>query len=552
MGEGTFFTVRMGRDRRTGRSVVVKFLKPEFSSDESVCARLLEAASRASKLSHPGLVRVLGSGQRNGRPFVVCEWRSGVGLRRKLMVEKRLEPRQALTWAAQVARALAGIHASGEAHGDVRPEHVVICGPEGAKLRDPLLSLPFGSHPALREYWLGRSAPYVAPEVVQGQAPSPASDIYSLGATLFEMLTGRPPFVGGSVGQVLLKHLREGPPSVLQFLPHLPRELDELLRRCMAKRPGERPSASEVADRLTEIMVKLRAIPAGNAGPPRATGGGKARGLVASLLLGLLKAFVWSVGVLLGIALIFGLLYLAWRLTTPKEVTVPYVIGMPLSQAAEVMERHGLKLRWVGEEFSDRYPAGTVVRTDPPPGQRIREGREVRAIISKGAKLVEVPNVIGLTLEEARVELEAAGLSVSDKDIVRRYDPTAPLGEVLDQSPKPGEKVGRGSEVSLVVSKGPRPSFEGRAREGLLQQQPEGAARGTEGLERKSAIVEVTVPPGLGKQEVRIEVEDADGVRTVFDDFRAPGERVAVKVTGRGRTLVRVFLNEELVKEQEL
>ncbi|HIE08263.1 MAG TPA: serine/threonine-protein kinase [Armatimonadetes bacterium] len=533
LGEGASFSVHRGRDRKTGRSVVIKILKEEFASDEGFCSGLLDVAERALRIDHPSLVRVLGAGRGDQRPFVVCEWRPGSGLRQKLLVEGRIEPRQALTWAAQVARTLSALHAMGEVHGDVRPEHVVICGPEGAKLRDHLLSLPFLSHPVFREYWLQRSAPYVAPEVIQGQEPSSASDIYSLGALLYEMLTGSPPFTGESTGQVLIKHFREDPPSLRRTLPSAPPELDELIRRCLSKRPSARPSAKEVAERLTEILARLRSGSSNRLASTRRSF--RPRGVVDSFLMSLLRACAWTMGVFLGVGIILGLLYLAWRLTTPKEVTVPYVIGLPLTEAEGLMRQHGLRLRWAGEEYSDRYPPGTVIRTDPPPGQRVKEGREVRAIISKGAELVEVPDVVGLPLESAKREIEAAGLSVGD--VSRRYDPYASLGEVVDQWPRPGAKVAKGGEVSLVVSKGPRPK-EGRYA--------------SEELEPKSAEVEVLVPAGLGKQRVRIEVEDADGVRTVFDEFCSPGERVKERVDGRGRMVIRVFINEELVEEREI
>lgn len=538
LGEETFFAVCRGRDRRSARSVVIKLLKSEFASDESFGRSFLEGAKKATRLSHPGLVKVLDAGELNGRPFVACEWRPGTTLRQKLLVEGRIEPRQALMWAAQIARALAAIHAIGEVHGDIRPEHVVLCGPEGAKLKDQLFSLPFISHPVFREYWLQRSVPYVAPEVLQGGRPGPLSDVYSLAIMLYEMLVGKLPFSGNSVGQVLIKHFREEPPSLLEALPSMPLELDNLLRRCLEKRPGARPSAAEVAERLTEILAKVRSqLPERPA--PVVRPSGREGGLTLLLLTSVLRACVWTMGVAMGIGIILGLLYLTWRLTTPKEVTVPYVIGMPLVEADRVMRQHNLKLRWAEEEYSDHYSPGTVIRTDPPPGQRVREGREVKAVISKGPEQVEVPNVVGLPLEGAKREIKASGLSL--REVTKRYDSIAPLGEVIEQWPQPGMKLAKNEGVSLVVSKGPGPEEE------RVESPPEVEEGGV-----KWAIVEVTVPPGEGKQGIRIEVEDAYGIRTVFDQFRSPGEKVSVQVSGRGRMIIRVYLNEELVEEKEL
>jgi len=232
-----------------------------------------------------------------------------------------------------------------------------------------------------------------------------------------------------------------------------------------------------------------------------------------------------------------GLLWL-WASTAPKELQVPPVVGLTEGEAKKVLGSAGLRVEVVGSKPDEKVPEGAVLMVEPAAGQSVKEGRLVRLTLSSGARWSVVPDVREMSVDRARALVRQARLSVGRE--MARYDNKVPIGYVVGQALKPGEKVPRGTGVDIWVSKGPAPEEEGG------EETPPG-----EGV--RSGQIEFTVPPGAGLQEVRIVVRDQRSERTVYRNFHEPGDQVVQTVSGRGPDIVvEIYLSGLLVQERRL
>ena len=227
-----------------------------------------------------------------------------------------------------------------------------------------------------------------------------------------------------------------------------------------------------------------------------------------------------------------------WVATAPKEAAVPSLAGLTSEEAGKLLQASGLEPEVVAEKPSETAPANTVLASDPPPTRKVRVGRVVRLTLSTGSKWAKVPDVREMSVDRARALISEAKLVVGKERA--RYDKKVPISYVMEQAPKPKETVLRGSEVELVVSRGPRPSPEVIGEETPLPQ-----IRSTE--------ISFEVPPGPGLQEVRIVVQDKHGERTVYTGYHQPGETVTRTVSGEGPNItVQIYLSGILAEERSM
>ncbi len=281
VGGGGMGLVFRARDTTLARIVALKVLTPEQTADGEVLLRFRNEAQTAARLNHEGVVQVYHAGEDGGVAYIAFEFIEGMNVR--TLVEKRgvLPPHEAIHYTYQVAEALAHAAAHHVVHRDIKPSNILITAEGQAKLIDLGLARLYKSGEDADDLTasgvtLG-TFDYISPE--QARDPRTAdvrSDIYSLGCTLFFMLTGRPPFVEGTVLQKLLQHHSEEPPDVRQFRPELPPEVSRLLRKMMAKDPRRRfQDPSQLLDalaRLADIVGVASSAP----GSRRWTSGGAA------------------------------------------------------------------------------------------------------------------------------------------------------------------------------------------------------------------------------------------------------------------------------------
>lgn len=237
---GGMAEVRRGTDLTLGREVAVKVLHPHLAADPVTVERFRREAVAAAALNHPSIVAVYDTCSDDGVEAIVMELVRGVTLRRILDERGALDPADAVDVAAGVAEALQVAHEAGVVHRDVKPANVLLCDDRRVKVADFGIATAFADADLTGDGWVG-TAKYLAPEQVRGDRVDPRADLYALGVVLYECLTGRAPFEGDTEAATALARLQRAPLRPRQIRPALPRDLDELVARTLAREPDDRP-----------------------------------------------------------------------------------------------------------------------------------------------------------------------------------------------------------------------------------------------------------------------------------------------------------------------
>src|SRR4051794_365489 len=260
LGYGGMAEVHRGRDVRLGREVAVKVLRADLARDPSFQARFRREAQAAASLNHPAIVAVYDTGEEDvygNQPYIVMEYVEGRTLRDVLKVEGRLMPRRAMEIVADVCAALDFSHRNGIIHRDVKPGNVMITRAGAVKVMDFGIARAVADNAATVTQTAAviGTAQYLSPEQARGETVDARSDVYSTGVLLFELLPGPPPFTGDSPVAVAYQHVRENAPPPSSLNPDVPRELDAIVLKAMAKNPANRyQSAGEMrADLIRAI-----------------------------------------------------------------------------------------------------------------------------------------------------------------------------------------------------------------------------------------------------------------------------------------------------------
>ncbi len=252
-GSGGMAVIYKAYDQELGRMVAVKILRPSLIADPSFLERFRNEARSVARLSHPNIVTVHDVGQDGNTHFIVMEFIDGVDLKKLIRSEAPFTVERALDFAIKICAGVGYAHRSGLVHADVKPQNVLIAESDILKVTD------FGIAQALsdaatneRQRVVWGSPHYFSPEQARGERPTPPSDVYSIGVVLFEMLTGRLPFIGADQQELALAHLKEEPPHVADFNPAVPQELDQIVQKVMSKEPASR---YRTADQLGRILI---------------------------------------------------------------------------------------------------------------------------------------------------------------------------------------------------------------------------------------------------------------------------------------------------------
>jgi eukaryotic-like serine/threonine-protein kinase len=241
VGTGGMSSVYRAHDRLLERDVALKVLHQQFVADTDYVERFRREARSVAQLSHPNIVTVIDRGEQDGRQFIVFEYINGENLKALVEREGPLSEEDAVRLALQIARALGFAHDNGLVHRDVKPQNVLLNGDGQAKVTDFGIARSLDVKGGLTQTGtvMGTSD-YIAPEQARGSRVDAQSDIYSLGAVLYELLTGEVPFPGDNFVAVAMRHINEPPPSVRERRPDVSPRLDALIRRAMAKEPRDR------------------------------------------------------------------------------------------------------------------------------------------------------------------------------------------------------------------------------------------------------------------------------------------------------------------------
>jgi serine/threonine-protein kinase len=239
VGSGGMSNVFRAHDRLLERTVALKILHEQYTRDDDYVERFRREARAVAKLAHPNIVTVIDRGEQDGRQFIVFEFVEGPNLK-DLTRDGPLEVRDAVGLTLQVAHALSFAHERGLVHRDVKPQNVLLNEDSQAKVTDFGIARSLDVQGVTQTGTVLGTSDYIAPEQARGQRVDPKTDIYSLGAVLYELLVGEVPFSGDNFVAVAMRHVSEPPPSVLEHRPDCPLRLDLAVQRAMAKDPDDR------------------------------------------------------------------------------------------------------------------------------------------------------------------------------------------------------------------------------------------------------------------------------------------------------------------------
>jgi eukaryotic-like serine/threonine-protein kinase len=500
LGEGAFGRVYRGLDRRLGREVAVKVIKPWWAEDGAWVERFQREAQLLARISDPGVVQIFDVGHAEEGPYYVAELVDGESLADRLR-DGPLAAEEARTIAEQLCRALASAHRDGVVHCDIKPANVLLGVDGKVKVGDfGVARLAAGTSQAPSATIAGTPR-YMSPEQARGRPTTPATDVYSAGVVLYEMLAGRPPFVGGSPVELGLRHLQDPPPPLEEAVS--PR-LREVVGRALAKDPGARyPDGEAMAEALHKARPRGARRAPRQSGPPTADalpltrdparaetaagallaeretidlagstrrdlGGGPPRDPATARTRLLPRASEPRLpaharraraherrhvfAALVGLLLLVGGAIVAFVLTGERaRTTVPELRRLPRGG----VEARARRLH-VRPAFSKQYSdvaAGIAIAQRPGAGARVVDGSTVQVMLSAGPPPVPVPDVVGQSAESAESMLTHAGLRYGVTVVAA---PGRSPNVVVRQSPAAPANPPRGSTVALSISETPR------------------------------------------------------------------------------------------------
>ncbi|MGY2001543.1 Stk1 family PASTA domain-containing Ser/Thr kinase [Blastococcus sp. SYSU DS1024] len=476
LGRGGMAEVHHGRDLRLGREVAVKVLRHDLARDPSFQVRFRREAQASASLNHPAIVAVYDTGEdrtpSGATPYIVMEYVEGETLRDVLRREGRLPIERAMSLAADISGALDFSHRNGIVHRDVKPGNVMITPQGTVKVMDFGIARAVSDSAATMTSTAAviGTAQYLSPEQARGEGVDARSDVYSLGCLLYELVTGAPPFTGDSPVSVAYQHVREDPRLPSSINPDVPPELDAILLKAMSKNPANRyQSAADMRSDLLRALAgqRVEATPVMGDAEKTAIIGAP----VGSYASGYgdddwgdedqarrRKRRIIAIVSVLAVLLLGGAIAAAVALTRDDgpppvaQVTVPAFAGLDQATAEQRITEAGLAVGDVTTEASTTAPEGQVVSSTPPSGARVEAETEVDLVVSAGPDTILVPNVVGLTEDQARANLEQAGFTnISSRQVDSiEYDE----GRVAAVSPAESSQAGPDAVITLSVSTG--------------------------------------------------------------------------------------------------
>ncbi len=505
IGTGGMSDVYKAKCHKLNRFVAVKVLKQEFSENENFVSKFRVEAQAAAGLMHPNIVNVYDVGEENGIYYIVMELVEGITLKKYIEKKARLSYKEAVSIAIQVSMGIEAAHNNHIIHRDIKPQNIIISKEGKVKVTDFGIAKAATSN-TITSNVMG-SVHYTSPEQARGGYSDEKSDIYSLGITMFEMLTGRVPFNGETTVAIAIKHIQEELPSPKEFVPEIPTSVEQIVLKCCQKSPDRRyQSMGELIEDLKQSLLYpdddfvVRNDPDEEAATRYITDRDIAqikrqtdrRDSMEEAMR--LKSDTGSLEeeypeedyeedynpkvervttiltVVAGLVICCIIIFFVGKITgmfgmgSGKEsrsseesseaqtdtVEMIAVAGMSAAEAQNQLKKLGLVTELSYVE-SEAYEQNIVISSDITPGTRIPTGTTVTLTVSSGKEGREVPNVVGLSDKDAVKQLEAQGFSVNRTE---SYSSSVEKGNVISQSPEGGQKAPAGSVITVNVSLG--------------------------------------------------------------------------------------------------
>src|SRR5437764_1895489 len=470
LGAGGMADVYLAEDQELGRRVAIKILNDRHANDEQFVERFRREAKNAAGLSHPNIVSIFDRGQAEGTYYIAMEYLDGRSLKELITARGPAPIHVAVDYARQILAALRIAHRQGVVHRDIKPHNVLVDGEGRVKVTDFGIARA-GPSQMTEEGSIIGTAQYLSPEQAQGAPVTPSSDLYSLGIVLYELLTGSAPFAGETPVELAMKHLSKVPEPPSHLRPEVPRDLDFVVMRALAKSPDERyQSADEMDADLARVARGVSVSPE----TEEAATAIIARPITAATVLAPpatphlpppvyydydeppeRRRPVWPW--LLALALLAVAGFAGWLAYTQirkqlnnSNVTVSRYVGERESVARDQLTSAGLKAHIVRRP-STAQPPTFVYDQDPSQGNKTPKGNSVTIFVSTGAQKVRVPDAPAESSTQAAADIASVGLKPDVHEVPSLKD----SGTVVAQSPKSGLKAVKGSKVRINVSSGP-------------------------------------------------------------------------------------------------
>lgn len=506
IGTGGMSDVYKAKDHKLNRFVAVKVLKQEFSENANFVSKFRIEAQAAAGLMHPNIVNVYDVGEEGGIYYIVMELVEGITLKKYIEKKARLSVKEAISIAIQVSMGIEAAHNNHIIHRDIKPQNIIISKEGKVKVTDFGIAKAATSN-TITSNVMG-SVHYTSPEQARGGYSDEKSDIYSLGITMFEMLTGRVPFNGETTVAIAIKHIQEEMPSPREYVSEIPISVEQIVCKCCQKSPDRRYQS--MAELITDLkqslinpdedfvklvdpdeeastrmitdrdMVQIKRQSDRRDSMEEAMRLKKAReryyeeddeddedweddeedydpkmekittilAVVAALLIGCIVLFL--------VGKSFGVFHFGEE---PENNTVQEevekvkmirVVGLNIEDAKRELLALGLTPE-IQYEVNSAYPVGTVLRASVQDGIQIDKNSVVVMTVAQGTEGVKVPSVTGKSEAEATSILEKEGFEVN---VTESYDSTVEDGYVISQSPEADTSAPEGSAVSIRVSQG--------------------------------------------------------------------------------------------------
>ena len=514
VGSGGMADVYMAKDHKLNRNVAVKVLKSEYVEDEKFLKKFETEAQAVARLSHPNIVNIYDVGIEDGINYIVMELAEGITLKEYIRKKGYLSPKETVEISTQIASAISHAHKNHIIHRDIKPQNILVSDTGIIKVTDFGIAKATSSNTVTSTATAMGSVHYISPEQAKGRFCDEKSDIYSLGITMYEMVTGHVPFDHENGVTIALMHLQNEitPPS--QIRDGIPDSLEKIILKCTMKKPEERYQTAD--DLIADLRLVFEDTSGGYVGVVPAIDDSptimidqneltqrintpkkdqkiqqeeplkdeeqnayldeddEEESGMNSKIEKLVIVLAAVVGAIILISIIVFVVkssgvFKSGKTTTTASIgttaqsddtesekyTVDNYIGMSLSAAREKIDGK-FKIK-VEEEYSDEYAKDLVISQDPESDTELEAGKTLTLVVSKGARTedkVSVPGVVGEKESSAKSTLEAAGLKVSVKT---KYSTDVAKGKVISQSPGSGNQVAKNSTVVITVSKGEKP-----------------------------------------------------------------------------------------------
>lgn len=623
VGTGGMAVVYKARDILLDRIVAVKILHAEYGNDHEFVTRFRQEAQAAAKLSHPNIVNIYDVGKDGDIHYIVMEFVRGETLKEYIEKHGHLPINTSIQIVFDIGEALESAHHNGLVHCDIKPHNILVTETGRIKVADFGIARAINSSATMKEdkKILG-SVHYFSPEQASGNTLDERTDIYSLGVVMYEMMTGVVPFEGDTPLSIALQHVQDAIPLPTKYNRRIPRLVERCILKAMAKNPDDRFQSVE------ELMSELRlsqgfvnsnkgAMPIIKKGfegtvklPPVPEKNTRGEGNIFNRFLDSVsrhskKSIIIAMGSVFIIAFLWAFFSFG-NFWSTQDITVPDVTGKQMEIAQTMLTDKHLSVS-IKEVDSSDVPVGEVITQTPIGGSVVKANRTIYLTVSRGnhGDTVLVPDLRGLTLDEATRKLKEIGLSVGT---VTYADADRDDGKILQQTPSSPDKVAQNTTIDVVVSRvkvkeaAPVnvPDTRGMSLDTAMQTlNNAGISIGTVGnlnsnlpnaqatvtgqsLRKggrtadlyvtypqtadtssadvskegtgamRSGKVNIHVPNGSSNPHVQIVLTDDNGSRTVYDKVQAGGDTVVKNVSGVGRTHVKVFINNTLVQDQYL